>query len=172
MTKLETTSHISVITLCLVAAAALVDQRVSARIRPAARDVSSLIGTHLNVPEIKWGDNPITVVVAMTTHCPYCVESVPFYRRLSASANGSSLKVALVFASSETQGRVSAFLEREGILSNQVVSVPFPQIAVSGTPTLFIVDNRGIVKKAFSGRLDGDREAQVIDMVVPRGRHS
>jgi hypothetical protein len=38
-------------------------------------------------------------------------------------------------------------------------------LGTSGTPTLFLLDAHGIVKKVWVGKLSPDREAEVLDAV-------
>ena len=39
-------------------------------------------GTTLKLDGVKWQDHKQSLVMAISTHCSYCIRSIPFYQRL------------------------------------------------------------------------------------------
>ncbi|SPE37021.1 hypothetical protein SBA3_2550018 [Candidatus Sulfopaludibacter sp. SbA3] len=106
-------------------------------------------------------------------HCPFCVASAPFYRRLAGLVHDSATGGAtLVVASPETQDVTKKFLDERQIVADKVLSVPLRSLDVSGTPTLLVVDGRGFVKRAYAGKLNDSNEAGVLQAVREAGRRA
>ena len=123
-------------------------------------------GKALNLKGVQWGSSRLTVVVAMQTHCHYCEESIPFYRRLAEAAASSKARIGLVFCSYETPDLVTGWLSRGRVGTALVTQTSFKEIGIGGTPTLFMVDSAGVVKKAYFGRLSPADEDELMRVLA------
>jgi len=102
------------------------------------------------------------LVLVLRSDCPYCQESMPFYRRLLEG--GDTDNVQVVVAAPPDDAGISEYLTSEGVEPDSVVFVEGDDLPpVPGTPTLLLVDREGVVTHAWIGLLDSDREAEVID---------
>jgi thiol-disulfide isomerase/thioredoxin len=166
--SLERASQFSIIFLVVVASVAIIDQRVSARRQPTRNNAAlHLVGKKISIPSVSWDRTPTNVVVAMTTHCPYCASSMGFYRRLATAVqDASSKKTAVVFVSPEPRDTTSNYLDQLSIAPYKVVSVSLKDLEISGTPTLLLVDDTGQVKHAYAGKLSDTNETTVLNLIV------
>ena len=102
-----------------------------------------------------------TLVLALSVGCEFCHASVPFYQKLAAFKNSSpGLRMVAVFPQSEVEA--TAYLKKQGIAADAVVSLPLEQIAVRGTPTLFLLDGKSRVQKLWIGKLSDMREIELM----------
>ncbi len=136
-----------------------ISARPMASIRPAAPSV----GSTLSVPDVDFAAADRTLVMVLSTQCGFCTDSAPFYRRLAAAGHGRTRLVA-VFPQDLVVAR--EFLAGLGVSVAGVVRAPVSAVGVRGTPTLVLVDQRGVVQKSWIGRLTPDGEAEVFNAVT------
>lgn len=130
--------------------------------RAAAAVPSTSVGASLKgqIPEVDWSKNGRTLVLAISTQCHFCKESSPFYRRLEKEV-GNGLKVVAVLPQSAAEAE--QYLKDEGVHVDQVKQVSLGNIGIRGTPTLLLVDSKGIVTRVWSGRLLDQEQDQVLN---------
>ncbi|HTX33830.1 MAG TPA: hypothetical protein VME43_02380 [Bryobacteraceae bacterium] len=163
MSRLEWASHIAVIAVCILAGTMLVDRWLSL---PKGADPAEalLVGKHVSV-EGPWDKSRLTVLVAMTTHCRFCLASMPLYQRLSQMSGGAKSGWALMIASPEPAEDVRRFLSGEHIAAAGVIHTDLRSLGVTGTPTLLIIDSKGVIGRVFVGRLSDARERQLLRLL-------
>jgi hypothetical protein len=121
-------------------------------------------GTTLSVPGVSWGDSNQTVLLALSNKCHFCSESAPFYQRLAHDlAKRSDVRLVAVFPQDVNASK--KYLDDLGVPVAQVVQAPLDLLQVRGTPTLVIVDKNGTVTQAWVGKLDAERESQVLGRI-------
>ena len=102
------------------------------------------------------------MVLALSTHCGFCQDSVPFYQKLAAFKNSSPARVRLATVMSEPKEEIEAYLKKQGIASDAVFSMPVSQIGVKGTPTLLLLDGQKKLIESWVGKLNSQEESEVI----------
>jgi hypothetical protein len=122
------------------------------------------IGRSLPVTGLQYSDANANVVLALSSDCQFCSASAPFYRRLLTLTSGrNDLKFTAIFRqpASEASNYLTSMkvpTDRINVLGS---SLSFPGKAV-GTPTLLVVGNDGIVRKAWVGKLSHNQELEVL----------
>jgi len=171
MSKLERVSHISVIGLAIVGTIAIIRQHTGVGRSTPGNSAAKLVGRTISIPSVSWNKAPANVVVAMTTHCPYCASSMGFYKRLAESLGNATAtkKTTLIFASPEPLDVTSAYVDQYQIAPYKAVSIPLKDLDISGTPTLLIVDDTGRINHALSGKLSESNETIVLNMLARTG---
>jgi hypothetical protein len=122
---------------------------------------SPATGAKLSLPGVDWSLNRNNLLIALSTSCHFCSESAPFYQRILREA-GRQSGVAAIAAFPQDKKESADFLDKYGIRVDQVVQCSPETIGIRGTPTLVIVDNHGIVKKTWIGRLTVQQESEVV----------
>jgi hypothetical protein len=109
-----------------------------------------------------------TLVLALSTTCKFCAESVPFYQHLLQSADNTlALPIQAVFPNSESD--VSDFAKKVGANLSAASAQDFRSLHIYGTPTIALVDSSGKVRKIWKGMLSKDQEHEILE-VVQHGR--
>ena len=116
-------------------------------------------GTDLGkrLPGVSWEKNGRTLVLALSTHCHFCTESTPFFRRVRKSLGKD---VMLIGVLPEPVAEAESYLKREGVQLDELRQVTLSQMGVAGTPTMLLVNRRGIVVQAWVGKLDPDKQRE------------
>jgi len=114
------------------------------------------------LPSLKYSAAPQTVLLALSTTCSYCKESLPFYRRLIQEQfkAGSRTPIVAVFPNSETD--VEKYKQQNQLNIQSVAAVDSSIVKVAGTPTLILIDADGRVRDFWVGLLSSDEEQQVL----------
>jgi len=156
--------YLAVVGFLAVRGYSLLDQRRSFPGNPS-EEAAALIGKAVSVPGYQDGFAGATAVFVMSTSCHFCTASAPFYHKLTT-------EVAL-----RTKGnfRSIAVLPEDPTLSNayvKVLGVNFDSVqqgrlaGVRATPTLLLLDGRGIVKKVWVGQIPPAEEERVIAAIL------
>ena len=113
-------------------------------------------GTALTLPGVDWSKSERTLVLAVSTTCHFCTESAPFYQQLQ-KAKPNNLRLIAALPQPTDEGR--RYLTKLDVNLSEIVQVPLASIGVSGTPTLILVNDKGVVTESWVGKLP-DVEAQ------------
>jgi thioredoxin-related protein len=111
---------------------------------------------------VNWAQNRATLVLALQKGCHFCTESAEFYKRLLAEREG---RIRIIAVLPQEVSDASAYLSYIGVHVDRVIQSPLNAIDVRGTPTLMLVNKRGIVEKVWIGKLPTDKEVEVIKTV-------
>jgi hypothetical protein len=128
-------------------------------------EAKALLGKTISLPGVQFPKDHNSLVIAVSTGCHFCKDSLPFYKELSVESQG---KVGLVAVLPQPQSEARAFLDQAGIATSQVVSANLDTIGVRGTPTVLLVDGNGKVKAAWVGLLDEKGQQEILSLALPK----
>lgn len=121
---------------------------------------------------VSFQDSPQTLLMALREDCRYCQDSVPFYQKLTAGLRKAAQGTTrLVVLSTDTPGRMSAYLESNDVHVDKVVTYRAGTYKIPGTPSLFLIDRTGTVQRVWRGRLPKPQEEEVFavfGLMVPK----
>jgi thioredoxin-related protein len=161
--KIELFSNIAIIAVALLLGAALVNRYFLNYYVPQTAQAKSpgiKPGTALSLPDADWNKNEKTLVVALSTTCRYCTESLPFYKLLAQQKAGrGDLKITAVLPQSADEAR--RYLSEHNVSVDEIKQADLPE--VRGTPTLIIVDKNGSVLESWVGKLPPEKETEVMN---------
>jgi thioredoxin-related protein len=104
------------------------------------------------------------MILALQTRCKFCAESAPFYKQVAdKTSKQSALHLVAVFP--QEADAAKAFLDSLGVSVRDIRQAPLNALGVSGTPTILLLDNTGLITEAWLGRLDPEREAEVLRQI-------
>jgi thioredoxin-related protein len=102
-------------------------------------------------------------VLVLSTKCRFCARDADFYRQLSARRDARHRLIA-VFPAGELEART--YLQRLGIVVDEVVDSDLSRFGASATPTVIVADGDRKVSKAWVGALAGDSRADVLSSLT------
>jgi hypothetical protein len=161
--RIELVANLAIIVVATLLAVVLVRSYLLRRPSATQTTATSGIraGTNLSLPGVDWSANGQTLVMALSTQCHFCTESAPFYQRLAQErAKNPNLRLIAVFPQATPEGQ--EYLKGLGVNVDDVRQSKLESLGVSGTPTLIMANNQGIVEDSWRGRLTGDKEAEVL----------
>lgn len=119
-------------------------------------------GKKINLPEVDWQKNGQTLLLALSTTCHYCSESAAFYQQISKERNSNTRIIAVL---PQPVDESKDYLNKHGVPVDDIKQIGLDSIGVSGTPTLIRVDNDGIVRNTWIGKLPKAEEAKVLSQL-------
>jgi len=105
-----------------------------------------------------------TLILITASTCHFCTESMTFYRKLSSLARSRGTR--LVGVSWESPERNRAYLTSHGVDVDEIVSASKTSIGIRGTPTVILVNSRGVVLNSWPGKLDEPTETEVLNAAM------
>ena len=160
--KLTIAANIAIIVVAAATVIMFVRNDMLARRSAQPIDPGILIGKQFPLNQ-SWSSHKKTVVLALHVGCRFCTASAPFYQRLSSYAISHQVNVLALLPDSKEES--SQYIQQLGLTISAVPQVSFQKIDVRGTPTLFVVDSRGIVEKVWQGQLPDDEQRKVFSLL-------
>jgi thiol-disulfide isomerase/thioredoxin len=117
------------------------------------------------VAGVNYDTSSQTLLIAMSTKCHYCAESLPFYRQLAEAqrSKGQHVNVVAVFPNNEDE--VRQYAQRNSLALETVAGVKLATLNISGTPTAVLIDNGGRVIDFWVGKQPPETEQQILKAV-------
>lgn len=156
---LEISANIAIV----IVAAVIVGNFVWSRIRPKQNVSGPVVGSVLSLAGVNWKENGSTLLMVLQKGCRFCEASAPFYRRIHENRSGVEPRMLVLVPGEEAE--TSRYLSDLKIPSDGIVSASLASVNVAATPTLLLIDQTGHIKDVWVGKLDPDREKEVIQKV-------
>jgi hypothetical protein len=167
MTKLEIATHVFLIGVCCLAGGLLIEQRFFSD-PDSAPSAPNLVGREVKLPGADWQSAPVSVLLQISSTCHYCNESMPFYRQMMAARQGAPAKVPVIVASADAVAVMQQHLADQQVSVDKVLHSRLEGFGTL-TPTVYIVDSKGMVKRVFVGELDSSGQKELL-AIVERGK--
>ncbi len=111
-----------------------------------------------------WAKSNRTLLLVLQEGCHFCSESAPFYQRLAReTAQLSGVHLVAVLPQDVAEG--TKYLNSLGVPIQDVRQARLDAMRVAGTPTLILIDDKGVVTNSWVGKLSGEKEAEVLNQL-------
>jgi hypothetical protein len=111
------------------------------------------------LPGVDWNKNGRTLVMAISTQCHFCTESLPLFQRITNDSGPHIKTLALL---PQIKADAEEYLRKGGVRVDDIRQVTLSSIGVEGTPTLLLVDAAGKVTNVWYGKLSSDQENDLL----------
>lgn len=166
--KTELLANIAIIVVALLLCGVLVKKFFfNANEAAPARSIDPRIpaGTKATLPGVDWAKNGKTLVFVLSRDCRYCTQSAPFYQRLTRETAGRpDVRLLAVLPQDVEDGK--KYLSDLGVSVHEVKQASPSATGASVTPTLILVDDKGIVKNSWVGQLVTPEENEVLSQLA------
>ncbi len=116
------------------------------------------------MPGLNWAQHKQTLLLVLRDGCHFCADSAQFYQRL-VTAQGAQASTRFVAVLPGPVADSRSYLSRLRVPIAEIRQTELGALGVRGTPTLLLVDDKGVVTQAWIGRLPADREDEIINAV-------
>jgi hypothetical protein len=120
-------------------------------------------GTKFALQDVNWETKQKNIVFALSTTCHFCSESADFYREISSACKEKNVRTIAVFP--QAVAASEEYTRKVGIRFDELRQASLGSLEISGTPTLLIVDNGGLVRNVWVGKLSTQTEKEVLAKV-------
>lgn len=161
--RLEIAGHIAFLLMCVVVTGVALQRGLPAT--TGAAEVHSQPvkpGTQLRLSEELRRGSEGVVLLALSTSCRFCTESMTFYERLTDNDAVRSGRLSVGVLSVQGLEPMRAYLATHGLQVPAVVQLGSSGVQIQGTPTLVVVDRAGVVRESWGGLLGPQQQAKVL----------
>ncbi|HET8889845.1 MAG TPA: hypothetical protein VFQ41_13150 [Candidatus Angelobacter sp.] len=157
--KVEVGANIAIIIAVVIIGVSFVRNHTGKQ-QPASHQIP--IGTKFTLQNVNWKTNEKNLVFALSTNCHFCSESADFYRQI-AQAKAKNVRTIAVFP--QPVEAAQEYTKKMGIEFDEVRQASLTGLEINGTPTLLIIDNGGLVRNVWVGKLPTQKEKEVLAKV-------
>lgn len=163
--KLETAANLAIVLAALAIVGVLGYKFFWSASENSKETAEVKTGENLNLPNVDWSQNKQTLVLAISKGCHLCAESAPFYDKIIKKlASSNDVKLMAIFPHSTKEA--ANYLKEHSLSIERVMQVDFTSARIRGTPTIFLIDERGTIKNAWLGKLSSDEEEEVLSKLL------
>ena len=165
--SLDTVANIAIIVVCAIAAVVLIRNQFFPPRPPGVPEGAKKGEQFAQIQQVLPAGTDKALVVAVQPGCHYCNDSMPFYKRLLDERNqkGSQVKFIAAVPADEAKAEELQKFAAVGAKPDDMVKLDFASVKVPGTPTLMLVDNTGKVLDVWVGKLEADKEKEVLEVL-------
>ena len=163
---IELTTNIAIIAVAILLGIVLVKNYLLSGPKPDPSAPPTVpTGTRISLQDVNWGAQKRTLLMALSDTCRFCTESAEFYKKLAQErAKHDDVRIIAVLPQDVSAGQ--AYLNKLGVAVDQVKQSPLDAVGVKATPTLILVDDKGVVTASWVGKLPPDKESEVLNRFV------
>jgi peroxiredoxin len=161
---IELTTNIAIITVAVLLGIVLIKNYVLSGPGPNTPGPPPTIptGTKLSVQDVDWAAKKRTVLLVLSNTCRFCTESADFYKKLAQErAKHDDARIIAVLPQDVEAGKT--YLNKLGVSVDEVRQLSLDAIGVRATPTLILVDDKGVVTESWVGKLPAEKESEVLN---------
>jgi hypothetical protein len=118
------------------------------------------------LPSVDYGENSRTLIIAMSSKCERCSESLPFFRQLLEANKASSDLTRIVAIFPETAEEVSRYISEQQLTMNSIPGINYKALNLPGTPTEVLLDKEGKVLNFWIGKPSKNAEQEILEAVT------
>ena len=154
--------NLVIVTTCAAVLGTIVEQRFRAAAASRTNQPFKIGAKADALPGVRYDSTPATLVLYLNSGCRFCGESLPFYRDLAdwTKTDGVRGHLSLVAVSPEPEPQFQKYLDENRLRVSRVLNHPGATVP---TPTLVLVDKRGLIAGVWLGRQTADGERSIRD---------
>jgi hypothetical protein len=162
--KIEVAANVAIILLVLLLGGILIrNYWFGNRSKRLDQHQSAIKGSQLQLKGVDWGQSERSLVLVLSSKCHFCTESMPFYQRIAAARQHKALRLIAVLP--QDLGTSREYLEDGGFLPDAIVQARPESLGASGTPTLILVDSKGVAVNSWEGKLRANEETEMLQLL-------
>jgi hypothetical protein len=95
-----------------------------------------------------------TLILGLQEGCEFCEASMPLYERIISERNRLMADTHVVVVAPKRNDHIDVYLKDKGVAPDQIVYIePNSSLHLKVTPTLLVVDRRGVIVETKAGFL-------------------
>lgn len=112
--------------------------------------------------DLDYAKSDRTLLIAMSTKCIHCKESVPFIKKLTEESPKFKVKTQILSLFPNSENEVKTFSEEHQLQISTKAAVQLTSMNVTGTPTMVLIDSSGKVLDFWVGAIPEKDQQEVL----------
>ncbi len=117
------------------------------------------------IPGVDYSNGSQTLIIAMSSKCERCNESIPFFKQLLEANVGRSDATRIVAVFPETAAEVWRYISEQQLGVNTIPGINLKALNLPGTPSAVLISNKGKVVNFWIGKPSKDAEKEIMDSI-------
>lgn len=159
--KIELTANILIIVVALALGGVLIQKYFFPASPTAPERKSPVVGNKISDIDFDWSKSGKNVLLVLSKGCRYCTESADFYKKLIKQSEGKNVKITALLPQAKEEAE--KYLTELGISGIEVKQTQLDALNVSGTPTIIVADDKGVISNVWKGKLQVEKESEVFN---------
>jgi hypothetical protein len=133
-----------------------------AKLKVAGRPVV-VAGAELSITGADLAKHPFSLLLVTSPNCSFCVSSGQFHRVLQSEAQKNSMPFYVALPKAERAGK---YIKGCGFTRAKLKNWEDLSRRAYGTPTIVLINARGVIERVWLGALSEDKEREVLRAVA------
>jgi rhodanese-related sulfurtransferase len=121
---------------------------------------TSADGKIISISGVNFALHSKTILLALDKDCRFCTQEMPFYHRLVEAARAQDVQLVVVVEHQVEDGK--RYLAGERLDVPAIVRIRFKDLGLTGTPTMFLLDDHGQTIGKWFGTLPSQVQEYII----------
>lgn len=157
--KLEVAANVLIIVVALILGGVLVKKYFFTEAAPERKQ--PVIGQKVADTGTDLAAHQKNVLLVLQKGCKFCTESADFYKKLLEQTKDKNVKVTALLP--QPKEEAEQYIKELGISGIEVRQSQLDPLNVSGTPTIIVTDNQGVISDTWIGKLPPEKETEVLN---------
>lgn len=118
------------------------------------------------IPSVDYGKNSQTLVIALSSRCDHCNESIPFFKQLLEANTGKSDSTRIVAVFPEKAEEVWSYITQQQLDVNPIPGIDYKALNLPGTPSTILIDSEGKILNFWIGKPSKDAEKEIMESIT------
>ena len=160
--RVELLANVAIVVVAVMLGAVLVGKFLLPNSAAVARTKYAGVaaGDKVSIPDTDWAKSQKTLLLVLQKGCHFCTESAEFYRSIARVRAEKGVRVLAVLPQPVNEAR--DYLTKLSIDVDEVKQATLDSVDVAGTPTLIFLDDNGVVRDVWVGKLSAEKESEVL----------
>jgi hypothetical protein len=123
-------------------------------------------GAFSPIPSVDYAKSPQTLVLALSSRCDHCNESIPFFKQLIAANTGKGDSTRIVAVFPEKAEEVWAYIAQEQLNLIPIPGIDYKALNLPGTPSTILINREGKILNFWIGKPSKDVEKEIMESVT------
>lgn len=165
--RMDRVANLAVIVMCATVTGVAAWNVLTSRPASAPRPMPYLEGERVEFTEAQFGSSDRTLLLVLSSTCPICTSSLPFYRNVINTVDRSKASVRIVTVVLDPLEEGTKYLSDNGITPHAVIRMPAAAWRrIRHTPTVLLIDRKGLLVDSWVGLLSPEQEKEVLEKLV------
>lgn len=118
------------------------------------------------ITSVDYGKSPQTLVIALSSRCDHCNESIPFFKQLFEANSGKSNSTRIVVVFPERAEEVWSYITQQQLNVNPITGIDYKALNLPGTPSTVLIGSEGKILNFWIGKPSKDAEKEIMESIT------
>lgn len=120
------------------------------------------------IPSVDYAKSTQTLVIALSSRCDHCNESIHFFKQLLEANTGKSDLTRIVAVFPEKLEEVLSYITQHQFDINPISGIDHKALSLPGTPSVVLINSEGKILNFWIGKPSKVAEKEIMESIMNR----